>query len=118
MRNNDELIRRLSFENIIWLIFIIVSALDIYGDELIKKSVRENDVNAQRKSENLFLFVSLVSILVYIYFLYRNYSDYKKYRNKLYEIRLFASCLILIGTLLLFYFQINVNNNSDLPSNV
>lgn len=118
MRNDDELIKRLNFENIIWLTFIVVSALDIYGDELIKKSVRENDTNSQRKSENLFLFVSLISILVYIYFLYRNYSDYKKYENKLYGIRLLASCLILVGTLLLFYFQINVNNNSDLPSNV
>lgn len=118
MRDEEELIKRLSFENIIWLTFIVVSALDIYGDELIKKSVRENDESAQRRSENLFLFVSLISILVYIYFLYRNYSDYKKYHNDLYGIRLFASGLILTGTLLLFYFQINVNNNADLPSNV
>lgn len=122
MNEQDELIKRLSFENIIWITFIIVSALDIYGDELIKKSIRENDLSSQGKAENLFLFVSLISILVYIYFFYRNYSDYKKYHNKIYGIRLFASILILIGTLLLFYFQLNVNNNDNnddnLPSNV
>ena len=118
MRDQEETIRRLNFENWIWVTFIVVSALDIYGDELIKKSITENDKEAQTKSENLFIFLSLFSVLVYIYFLYRNYSDYKKYHNELYEIRLIASGIILLGSILLLYFQLNVNNNDDLPSNI
>ncbi|MDO5393082.1 MAG: hypothetical protein Q4F33_00630 [Mycoplasmatota bacterium] len=118
MRDQEETIRRLNFENWIWVTFIVVSALDIYGDELIKKSITENDKEAQTKSENLFIFLSLFSILVYIYFLYRNYSDYKKYHNELYKIRLIASGIILLGSILLLYFQLNVNNNDDLPSNI
>lgn len=118
MNEQDELIRRLSFENFIWIVFIVISALDIYGDELIKASVRENKPEEKNKAENLFLFVSLVSILVYIYFFYRNYTDYKKHPNKNYEIRLFGSILILVGTLCLLYFQINANDDNDLPSNV
>ena len=120
MNEQDELIRRLSFENIIWITFIAISAVDIYGDELIKKSVRNNDLEARIKAENIFLFVSLISLLVYVYFFYRNYTDYKKYQNKNYEIRLIGSIFVLAGTLCLFYFQLNNNSsvNDDLPSNI
>lgn len=118
MNEQDELIRRLNFENFIWLTFIVVSALDIYGDELIKRSVRQGDTKAKKKAENLFLFVALISILVYVYFFYRNYTDYKKYRDKNYLIRLIGSTLILIGTLCLFYFQLSNTTGDDLPSNV
>lgn len=54
MNIDDELIRRLNFENFIWLVFIIVSAIDIYGDELIKRSVRENDKEKQKKLKIFF----------------------------------------------------------------
>lgn len=33
----EEMVKRLSFENLIWIAFIVISALDIYGDELLKK---------------------------------------------------------------------------------
>lgn len=118
MNEDNELIKRLSFENIIWITFIIVSVFDIYGDELIKASVRENNPAARKKADNLFLFVALISILVYIYFFYRNYADYKKHPNKNYEIRLFGSILVLIGTLCLLYFQLNNSKGVDLPSNI
>lgn len=118
MNDEDELIRRLSFENFIWITFIIVSAIDIYGDELIKRSVRENDEKAQQRAESLFLFVALISILVYVYFFYRNYTDYQKHCNKYYGIRLFGSILILVGTLCLVYFQLYNTKEVELPSNI
>lgn len=116
--SDDELIRRLSFENFIWLTFIIVSVIDIYGDELIKRSVRENDEKSKKRAENLFLLVALVSILVYVYFFYRNYTDYQKHCNKYYEIRLFGSVFILVGTLCLVYFQLYNTKDVELPSNI
>ena len=118
MNTDSELIKRLNFENIIWLIFIIVSIVDIDGDELIKKSVRLGDDESKKKATNLFLIVALISILVYIYFFYRNYTDYKKYKNDNYLIRLIGSILILAGTFCLLYFQISSSQNDNLPSNV
>lgn len=119
MRDEEETIRRLSFENWVWFAFIVVSAVDIYGDELIKKGIREHDEKEQKKAESLFLFVILVSILIYVYFFYRNYKDYKKYQSELYYERLVASAFILLGTIMLLYFQLNVSNNeTNLPSNI
>lgn len=115
--DNQDLIKRLNFENLIWITFIIISLIDIYGDELIKQSVVLNDINSEKKAQNLFLGVSLISILVYIYFLYRNYSDYKTNCSKYNEVRLIGSTLILIGTFCLLYFQL-YNKKIELPSNV
>ena len=82
MDNSEQIVKRLSFENIIWVIFIIVSIIDIYGDELLKKSITNNNKELSYKADNLFLFVSLISILVYIYFLVRNYYFIKSIYSK------------------------------------
>ncbi len=112
------MVKRLSFENLIWIVFIVISALDIYGDELLKKSITKKDKEAQKRAQKLFLGISIVSILIYIYFFTRNYSDYKKYHNKSYEVRLVGSTLILIGAICLLYFQVTTRQEVDSPSNV
>src|SRR5699024_2609202 len=106
-KDTYDMIRRLNFENIIWIIFIVISILDIYGDELIKKQLINNDKISGEKAKKLFLGISIVSIVIYLYFLARNYNDYKKYKNKNYKIRLIASILVFVGTIMLLYFQIN-----------
>lgn len=114
----NEAVKRLSFENIIWLVFIGISALDIYGDELLKKNLLYHDKVAQKKATKLFITITLVTIPIYIYFLVRNYHDYQKYKTKNYEQRLIGSIFILIGTLYLLSFQLNTRSQSDSPSNV
>jgi len=118
--NNDieNTIKRLNFENFIWFLFIIISILDIYGDELIKKNLRYNDKKAIDRANKVFLGVIFVSVLIYIYFFIRNYSDYKKQHDKNHEIRLIGSILILSGTICLLYFQLNNVTPNDSPSNI
>ena len=119
MDNNlDNTINRLNFENLIWVCFIIISILDIYGDELIKKSLTSNDTNCRKKANKLFLGINLFSILIYIYFLMRNYNDCKKYNNDSYQVRLIGSILILTGTICFLYFQLTTTYQNDSPSNV
>ncbi len=118
MNDSEQIVKRLSFENIIWIVFIIVSVIDIYGDELLKKSITDNNKELSSKAENLFIFVSLISILVYIYFLVRNYYDYKENESTIYEVRLIGSILVLSGTLLLFYFLLFNNKDYELTSNI
>ena len=114
---DNEMIRRLNFENLIWVTFIIISVVDIYGDELIKKGIHEKDKDLEARAQNLFLVVSLISILVYIYFFYRNYSDFKNNPSKRNEVRLLGSILILAGAFCLFYFQL-YNKELELPPNI
>lgn len=114
----DQTVKRLNFENLIWISFIIVSALDIYGDELIKKGLTLHDKKNLYKANKLFLTLSYFSVLVYIYFLFRNYKDYQKHKNSNYQIRLLGSLLILIGSICLTYYQKCNTTPVDSASNV
>lgn len=115
---NDEIINRLSFENLIWICFIIISVLDIYGDELIKRSLINSDKDCRRKANKIFLGITLFSILIYSYFLMRNYNDCKKYNNESYQVRLIGSIFIITGTICFLYFQLTTTYQDDSPSNV
>lgn len=116
--NVENMVKRLNFENFIWVCFIVISIFDIYGDELIKKELRSNDKTAAKKANKVFLRVTAFSVLIYIYFLLRNYDDYKKHHTKSYEIRLMGSIFILFGTLCLLYFQYTNKKDIDSPSNI
>lgn len=118
MNENDKMIKRLSFENLIWISYIVISLLDIYGDELLKRNLKYNDKEASKKANKLFLGITLFTILIYGYFFIRNYNDYKKYQNKSYELRLIGSIFFLLGTFCLLYFQTTISNEIDSPSNV
>lgn len=111
----ENTIKRLSFENFIWIVFIVISALDIYGDELIKKSLKENDKSCQIKADKLFLFLTFVSLIIYIYFLARNYSDYQKHKSKSHEVRFLGSILVLVANICFIYFQLTTRTE-DSPS--
>ena len=80
-------IKRLSFENWIWVAFIVASIMDIYGDECTKKGIIHHDKVEEQKGHRSFLRAITVSVVIYIYFFYRNYNDYKKHPTKTYEIR-------------------------------
>ena len=117
MNNNKEIVNRLNFENYIWIAFIIIAALDIYGDELLKIYILNHDENSKKKADKLFLELTAFSVLLYSYFLIRNYKEYKNYNNQSYEIRLIGSILILVGTLCFLYFQLTTNQQ-DSSSNI
>lgn len=119
--SNEEIIKtinRLSFENLIWIAFIIISIIDIYGDELIKKSLINNDKNLDKKAKKLFLGILIFSLLIYYYFLCRNYNDYKKHNNKAYKTRFIGSILVFIGTICFLYYQLSINNADESLSEI
>lgn len=118
MNEQESVVKRLNFENLIWLAFIIVAMADIYGDEQLKKDILTHEAQAREKANNAFLIAILASILIYIYFLSRNYYDYRKYQTKSYEIRLLGSVLLLAGSLCLLYFQLTTTIKIDSASNV
>lgn len=117
---NNNKINELKIDEYIWIIFIILSTLNIMGDESEKKYYITNDINEDKKAKEIFTFTVAVSFILYLYFAKRNYQTVKKLRkyncdSSLHEIRLIGSIFIVIGVLLVLYFQIN-DNTANNPS--
>lgn len=65
--NNDK-IKELTFENYIWVIYIVVAIVNIYGDELIKKSIIEKDFQANKEAMKIFKSILIINIIIYFTF--------------------------------------------------
>lgn len=119
MKEQDELIKTLTLENYIWVIYIGIAFFNIYADELIKKAIKNNTKDEENKARKIFLGVLIITIIIYIYFLNKNYKDWKKHYDKEeYKIRLLGSILVLTGTLCFLYFQLKTKNEVDSVSNI
>lgn len=119
MNNENETIKRLTFENYIWVIYIVIAIGNIFGDELIKKSITEHDNKSNNLANHLFTISLIITILIYFYFLERNIYDYKKHFNsKAYKIRLFGSILTFVGIICFLYFQLTVSTENDSVSSI
>lgn len=115
MNNNvfDE-IKRLNFEDLLWIVFIITSILNIWGNDYQKKYVISNDNYYEDKANNIYIFILVIVLFLYLYFFNRNYKMYKSKMNGSTTedfIKVIGSIFFIIGTLCLLYFQVNSNNN-------
>ena len=82
MRNNNEL-REVTVNEWIWIIFLILSIANIFGDELEKKSLQEKKCHDE-KARNLFIITASVALIIYFYFAMSSYKKLQKqnYKNK------------------------------------
>jgi len=103
-------IKRLNFEDFLWVVNIVLSILNIVGDKCDKNYLKTHDDKWKHNASKIFKITVIVSLFVYLYFFIRNYHDYEKCSEKeknLYLIRLFSSVFFITGTLCLLYFQFN-----------
>ena len=120
--NNDEVwseLKRLKFEDFLWVIFIVLAILNIAGDHNEINYIKTNENKYKNRSNDLFEFTIIVTIFIYIYFISRNYKFYKKaaYENKkLCFIKLLGSSLLLAGAICLLYFQDKQKNFVGSPA--
>jgi magnesium-transporting ATPase (P-type) len=113
---NDE-IKRLDFEDLIWIVFIILSIGSIVGDNYQKIYIKTKNNSYKNKANNLFEIILFITLLIYIYFIIRNYYFWKKESNKqLYFIKLLGSAFLLAGVLCLIYFQTHENDFVGTPA--
>lgn len=104
--NND--LERLDFENIIWIIFIVLAILNISGDNLLKDFIVTNDKSEESYANKIFLFVLVISLFIYIYFFIRNYNAFEnanENEKNIFVIKLLGSALLIAGIICLIYFQ-------------
>lgn len=115
----EEDLKRLNFENQLWLIFSLLCLLNISGDNEEIDYLKTNNINSKNKSDQIFKFTLIVTLLIYIYFFNRNVKFYNKAHNnqkQLYKIKVFGSLFLIIGIILLIYFQNNQNNFPGSPA--
>ena len=113
MNNREDEIRRLNFEDIIWIVFIILSILNIVGNDNQKKYVVSNKQYYEDRANNISIFVLTILFIIYLYFFYRNYNMYNDKDNPsdVDRIKVIGSFLFIVGTLCLLYFQVNSDDN-------
>ena len=115
MSNYEENeIKRLNFEDLLWVIFIILSILNIVSNNNQKEYVVSKNQYYEDRANNISMFVLTVLLFVYLYFFTRNYRMYKnKMNNATREdfVKVMGSIFFIIGTLCLLYFQVNSDDN-------
>lgn len=114
MENKNQEIRRIRFEDLLSLVFIVTSILNIYGDKLHIDYINTNNQEKEKIARDIYKLVLIITILIYFYFINRNYNFLQDAKDnnqntKLPFIRLLGSVFFIIGAILLLY----VLNESD-----
>lgn len=103
-----EEIKRLNFEDLLWVLFVFLSIANIFGDYNEKEFLKTNDPDFKTRANKIFEITLVVTFFIYIYFLVRNYHAYQNasLENKnLYLIKTLGSSFLIAGIVLLIYFQ-------------
>lgn len=112
-------IRRLNFEDFLWIIFAILCLLNVYGDYDEKQYLKSHDNKYKEESNKVFTLTLIVTFFIYVYFLLRNYKSYENIdenQKRIYLIKLLGSSFLIAGVLCLLYFQIRQNNFTGSPA--
>lgn len=119
MKDNNEL-KEVTINEWIWIVFLILSIANIFGDELEKKSLQERKCHDE-KARNLFIITASIALIIYFYFMVHSYNKLNnlKRQNKntyLQEINLLGNSLVFIGACTLIYY--NIKNKKETTTNL
>lgn len=117
---NKNRIKELGIDEFIWIIFIVLSILNIIGDECEKDYCISHLEDKKKISKNIFTFTIFISLLIYLYlegqrcYHYKE-CKYKKQNTSIWGLRCFGGLLVIVATVLFLYCQI-VDSDSQNPS--
>ena len=112
MNSKDiERTKELIIDEWIWILFIILSILNISGDELEKSYCYYHIDKEKTKAKNIFTLTVFVSFLIYVYLAHKNCNKYikAKYNNQdtsLISARCLGSILVVIASSLFLTAQL------------
>lgn len=119
---NDRIINslnRLKFEDFLLILFIILSLLNIYGNQNEKNYLKTNNTIYKNKANDIFKFTILITIFIYSYFFIRNYHSYrmsKEHEKHIFIIKLLGSSFLIAGAVCLLYFQSRESSFAGSPA--
>ncbi len=110
-RIDEKRVSELVIDEWIWVVFIILSALNINGDELEKKYCYDHLEEEKNRAKKIFTFTVFVSFIIYAYLAIKNYRKYNTLKEsnqdtRLASIRSFASILVVIASSLFLTAQL------------
>ena len=115
----EEEINRLRFENKIWILFAFLCLLNIRGYDDDINYIKTNNNKYKNESNNIFKFTLICTLFIYLYFFRRNVRFYNKANSnqkELYSIKVYGSLLLIVGVILLIYFQVNQDSFEGGPA--
>lgn len=122
MNKNNKILKKIKYENFIWITYLIIIGLSFYSNSLEKKYYQYNDNSAKEKYRKLNILIFSTALIIYIYFYNDSYHDVRElkpwdsYNKKFFnKASLTASTLILIaGTILLFIALFDENLDTEI----
>ena len=101
----------MNFEDLLWVIFIILAILDIVGDRKQKEYLRSSNIQKAKDAKRIYITIVVITVLLYLYFVARNYYFYKlsihTEDERIEFIRYIGSIALLGGSFFLLYYQVN-----------
>ena len=115
---DSDRIKELKIDEWIWIIFIILSAMNIFGDECEKRYCTTHIYPMKDTSHKVFTFTIFVSLLIYLYLEYQrcyhlSVAKVKHENILLWEVRCFGGFFVIISSILFLYCQVV----EDAPTN-
>lgn len=104
-------VKELVIDEWIWVVFIILSVLNISGDEIEKHFCYHHEKKDKEISRKIFTLTVFVSFLIYLYLAYKNCKKCKVLREEqkdttLMDCRACASILVVTASSLFVYAQL------------
>lgn len=114
-------LHELDIEDLIWVIYIFISALAIYSNYLERIYVAKHDVLAKKKYKTINISVLSIGFFIYLYFLILAYQKYKEKDNRttlknilIKDARLIASILLIISAIITLLSEIMSDDDTDI----
>ena len=113
--NEISELKRLHFENVIWIVFAGLCILNILGDNDEIFYIERNDVSYK----TIFELTLTMTFFIYLYFFNRNFKQFNKAssdKKSLYEVKVLGSIFLISGVICLIYFQKKQKNFTGSPA--
>lgn len=115
MNTTYEQLKNIEIDDLLALIFVATSIVNIIGDNEKRKYVNTNDETYNHNANKLFIIVQLITVIASVYFIYRNYKNNNKNNTLKNKIRLVGSVLIFVGAILILLTQFDDEDVLDFP---
>lgn len=101
-------LKRLNFEDILWLFYGSIILFNIFGNYYEKVYLKTNSKIVGKKYNSIFEIILILTFFIYIYLFVRNYNKYQNApveEKREYLIRVIGAVFLIAGIICFIYYQ-------------